>query len=174
MRSRYSNITSLEEVLIKVQKEIDEKKLITNCLEESLVKEIRNILPIFSAETFEKAWNEDRFHNRSQLYELVRDDIIGLFFPYKGDDKPELQSITCCGIDSYAYAFRFGYKGFNFEINIPVHKRITEDNRHYTYNGRYVVRYEERSCIWDFIKASYEPKEIKTAIEKFIKEHTEG
>lgn len=98
----------------------------------------------------------------SRLQRDIQDHITG--------EPVEIVSIASCGYETYGWSIEFTCRDVRYDLVVPNIPNVTEHNYQDSNCCRLFLGYYKTKCYVDYIKTSYDVKEVAEAFAAFIKE----
>lgn len=167
----YTEINNYKSIIRDKEAEIEQIKLVTDSLTESMIMRIRSIVLPYSEKMLSEAWiQQDKPAAERKMFKFVTEDLLERLFDKDERKKVKFDKIIPFGYDRYVYGFQFTYKGIKFEVQIPNVKVTSKENVKHMWYGTYVLMYEKGKNVWDYIEDSYDLNYIAEAIKEFVGE----
>lgn len=168
-------ICNAKELFKKEKEEVERHQTLMNLTEANIVRTIKeNVHYIWAEETtllkaqkwlsIRKDCDKRRNYDEKTSYNFLTSQISEALEL----SNVEIKNITQCGYDTYAFSVRFTVNDFDyiFELEIPIIKNMTVENREYTCNGMLSFGYKQTKYSWDISWHSYSIKDFKEAIKE--------
>lgn len=180
MRNEYAtnifkDIERHRELIKKQKKEIEEKQMIVDSLTDSMIHRVKQIVIPYSEKMLHAAYCEQNKSTKEErtMFDFVKDDLLERIFNKNERKEVEFTGIIPLNYDHCVYNFQFKYKGITFELVIPNVKVADTSNIWHMWYGMYVLRNEEKRCVWGHISESYDLDDIAKAIKEFVEKKGE-
>ena len=159
-------------IVNKLKDEIEEKQMIIDSLEDSMVNMMNYFNGLFSEKMLHNAFYQQHKTKKSErpMYEFVKEVIVEKFFPNYNKKDVKIEHITCGGYEGYYYGFELNIKGCKLNIRIPAYEQISKKNMDEVHYGQIALYDTNKDHFLYFIKSSYYTNDIAKAAEEFMKE----
>lgn len=151
------------------QAKIEEEKIISESLLQSLIRELRTKEVEFLADTVISSFYNSE--TRKSFKKIFLSKMNEIFFD---DIEWKLEQITSVGYSSYGYEIYFKLNKQKYGLFVPYPKNLNVNNISSASYGRYDLMIEAKPSVYHSIILSYDAEDIKAAIKKESEVNSNG